>query len=610
MHTLHRPLLTCRIKQYSAPLVVAHRASVNIAIRAYATEAPRPSNGDEKTEKDVEDKEDKGTASPYHKGFEHFFKPGQSATADKEAGAKNDGKEESEKKAADEDVPDPEKPNSSNTKRQAPQPGSMGGGGGNPTFGQVIMGTILVMGVWRVLLPPDSTREITWQEFRTAFLDRGVVEKLTVVNRSRVRVALRPEKSSSSMGDSTDSGARQTVFYFSIGSVEAFERRLDEAQRELSIPSAQRIPVAYHEEMSLVNTFLSFLPTLLLIGAVYWFSKRGMSSGGANPFGIGRSKAKLYNQETEIKINFRDVAGMDEAKEEVMEFVKFLKEPGRFEKLGAKIPRGAILSGPPGTGKTLLAKATAGEAGVPFLSVSGSEFVEMFVGVGASRVRDLFARARKDAPCIIFVDEIDAIGKARARGGVMGGNDERETTLNQLLVEMDGFSTSEHVVVLAGTNRPDVLDPALLRPGRFDRHITIDRPDLEGRKQIFMVHLKRIKTEVNLKDLADRLAVLTPGFSGADIANCANESALIAARYHAKSVELVHFEQAIERVIAGLEKKSRVLSKEEKNTVAHHEAGHAVAGWFLKFVDPLLKVSIIPRAQALGYASYLPKVSK
>ena len=342
---------------------------MDIAIRAYATEVPRPSNGDGKKEKkDVEGKEDKEQASPYHKGFEHFFRPGgrrPAAAADKEAGAKNEQKDEDDKKAADEDVPDPEKPNPNNTKRQAPQPGSMGGGGGNPSFGQVVMGTILVMGVWRVLLPPDSAREITWQEFRTAFLDRGVVEKLTVVNRSRVRVTLRPEKSSP-MGDNTDNGTRQTIFYFSIGSVEAFERRLDEAQRELRIPSAQRIPVAYHEEVSLLNTFLSFLPTLLLIGAVYWFSKRGMSSGGANPFGIGRSKAKLYNQETEIKINFRDVAGMDEAKEEVMEFVKFLKEPATFEKLGAKIPRGAILSGPPGTGKTLLAKATAGEAGVPF----------------------------------------------------------------------------------------------------------------------------------------------------------------------------------------------------------------------------------------------------
>lgn len=312
-----------------------------------------------------------------------------------------------------------------------------------------------------------------------------------------------------------------------------------------------------------------------------------------------------------------------------MEFVKFLQDPKKYEKLGAKIPRGAILSGPPGTGKTLLAKATAGEAGVPFLSVSGSEFVEMFVGVGASRVRDLFKTARDMAPAIIFVDEIDAIGKERGNGR-MGGNDERENTLNQLLVEMDGFDTTDHVVVLAGTNRPDILDKALLRPGRFDRHISIDVPDVEGRKEIFKVHLNKLKLQavedidIKQKDvdfakfqqlknnaieqLAGRLAALTPGFAGADIANCANEGALIAARENALAVDVHHFEQAIERVVAGLEKKSRILAPEEKKTVAYHEAGHAICGWFLEYADPLVKVSIIPRGQgALGYAQYLPK---
>lgn len=293
-----------------------------------------------------------------------------------------------------------------------------------------------------------------------------------------------------------------------------------------------------------------------------------------------------------------------------MEFVKFLKDPTKYEKLGAKIPRGAILSGPPGTGKTLLAKATAGEASVPFLSVSGSEFVEMFVGVGSSRVRDLFQSAKKNAPCIIFIDEIDAIGKSRAKGGGFGGNDERESTLNQLLVEMDGFGTNEHIVILAGTNRPDVLDPALLRPGRFDRHIAIDRPDVSGRKGIFMVHLRPLKLEVdlgkNMQALAHKLAVLTPGFSGADIANVCNEAALHAARKASESVQSVDFDTAIERVIVGLEKKSRVLSPEEKKTVAYHEAGHAVCGWFLEHADPLLKVSIIPRGVgALGYAQVI-----
>lgn len=293
-----------------------------------------------------------------------------------------------------------------------------------------------------------------------------------------------------------------------------------------------------------------------------------------------------------------------------MEFVKFLKEPGKYEKLGAKIPRGAILSGPPGTGKTLLAKATAGEASVPFLSVSGSEFVEMFVGVGSSRVRDLFASAKKNAPCIIFIDEIDAIGKSRGKSASFGGNDERESTLNQLLVEMDGFGTDEHIVVLAGTNRPDVLDPALMRPGRFDRHITIDRPDVSGRKGIFMVHLKPLRLAPEISDmpvLAQKLGVLTPGFSGADIANVCNEAALHAARRGHEYVTEVDFESAIERVIAGLERKSRVLSPEEKKIVAYHEAGHAVCGWFLQYADPLLKVSIIPRGVgALGYAQYLP----
>lgn len=288
-----------------------------------------------------------------------------------------------------------------------------------------------------------------------------------------------------------------------------------------------------------------------------------------------------------------------------MEFVKFLKEPTKYEKLGAKIPRGAILSGPPGTGKTLLAKATAGEAGVPFLSVSGSEFVEMFVGVGPSRVRDLFASAKKHAPCIIFVDEIDAIGKARGKGGNFGGNDERESTLNQLLVEMDGFGTAEHIVVLAGTNRPDVLDPALLRPGRFDRHIAVDRPDISGRRQIFAVHLRPLLlgAKISIESMAQKLSVLTPGFSGADIANVCNEAALHAARRAATAVDEIDFDTAIERVLVGLERKSRVLSKEEKKTVAYHEAGHAVCGWYLEHADPLLKVSIIPRGVgALGYA--------
>ena len=449
-----------------------------------------------------------------------------------------------------------------------------------------------------------SSREITWQEFRTAFLDKGLVDKLVVVNRQKVRVKLHSNATGQMYPAAALTGAE---YYFSIGSVEAFERKLDEAQKELGIPSHERIPVAYHDEISALGTALNFAPTILFAGLLLYMSRRAGGGAGGGPggiFSIGKSRARMFNKDTDVRVKFKDVAGMDEAKEEIMEFVKFLKEPLRYEKLGAKIPRGAILSGPPGTGKTLLAKATAGEASVPFLSVSGSEFVEMFVGVGSSRVRDLFASAKKHAPCIIFIDEIDAIGKSRGKGSGMGGNDERESTLNQLLVEMDGFGTSEHIVVLAGTNRPDVLDPALMRPGRFDRHIAIDRPDVSGRKGIFKVHLGPLRLSDQLPEsLAQKLAVLTPGFSGADIANVCNEAALHAARHSSEFVEERDFESAIERVIAGLERKSRVLSPEEKKTVAYHEAGHAVCGWFLEHADPLLKVSIIPRGVgALGYA--------
>lgn len=474
--------------------------------------------------------------------------------------------------------------------------------------GTIIMSSLISYYIYSTLFPGESSRDITWQEFRTTFFDKGLVEKLTVINRNRVRVELHRE-ALKNMYPQSPAIDPKFHYYFSIGSVEAFERRLDEAHAELGISSSERIPVAYSDEMPLSAAIFSFGPTILFVGALFWLSRRAASGAGGQSgiFGIGKSRAKRFNHETDIKTKFADVAGMDEAKLEIMEFVSFLKDPSKYQSLGAKIPRGAILSGPPGTGKTLLAKATAGESGVPFFSVSGSEFVEMFVGVGPSRVRDLFTNARKNTPCIIFIDEIDAIGKARAKSNFGGGNDERESTLNQILTEMDGFNTSEQVVVLAGTNRPDVLDKALMRPGRFDRHISIDRPTMDGRKQIFKVHLKKIVTSVDINYLTGRLSALTPGFSGADIANCVNEAALIAARANATTVAMTHFEQAIERVIGGLEKKSLVLSPEEKKTVAYHEAGHAICGWFLKYADPLLKVSIIPRGQgALGYAQYLP----
>ncbi|ORX61617.1 ATP-dependent metallopeptidase Hfl [Hesseltinella vesiculosa] len=533
------------------------------------------------------------------KGFERFFdKKGNKKQPDPSWA---DRAAEQQRQKTTDSIPKP--PRSSNS-----GPGNGGNQGSNmpPDINQRLLWTTALgsLALYSLLTPPENLRELTWQSFRVLFLDKGLVDHLEVLNRNRVRVYLRPEASAAGANS-------HAVFYFSIGSVDAFERQVKEAQDELEIPASERIPVSYHDTISVLGTFLQFAPTLMLIGVFMYMARRGaggMGGPGGGIFGIGKSKARMFNRESDIKVTFKDVAGADEAKEEIMEFVKFLKHPAAYERLGASIPKGAILSGPPGTGKTLLAKATAGEAGVPFFSVSGSEFVEMFVGVGPSRVRDLFATAKKNAPCIIFIDEIDAIGKTRGKGGQMGGNDERESTLNQLLVEMDGFSSDDHVVVLAGTNRQDVLDPALLRPGRFDRHIHVDRPDISGRAQIFKVHLKPIKTNEDVEALSKKLAALTPGFSGADIHNVCNEAALIAARNQKDAVTNDDFEKAIERVIGGLEKKSQILSPQEKKIVAYHEAGHAVAGWYLQYADPLLKVSIIPRGSAaLGYAQYLPK---
>lgn len=386
---------------------------------------------------------------------------------------------------------------------------------------QSVLIILLSLWLWDTFVSGGNQEEVTWQEMRADFLDKGLVKKFVVVG-GQVRAELHPEAQ-------PPNGSRKT-YYFTIGSVDAFERNLAEAQNELGIPSSQRIPVSYESGgSSLGNMFLAFGPTLLFIGLILWTQRSmGAGRGGGGMFNFGKSKAKKFNAESAVKVKFSDVAGLEEAKIEIMEFVSFLKQPQKFEKLGAKIPRGAILAGPPGTGKTLLAKATAGESGVPFFSVSGSEFVEMFVGVGPSRVRDLFAEGRKNAPCIIFIDEIDAIGRARQESGRgFGGNDEREATLNQILTEMDGFNTREQVVVLAGTNRADVLDKALMRPGRFDRHIYIDRPTMKGRKEIFDVYLKKIVTNEDKEHLIGRLSTLTPGFSGADIANVVNEAALI-----------------------------------------------------------------------------------
>jgi AFG3 family protein len=400
-------------------------------------------------------------------------------------------------------------------------------------------------------------------------------------------------------------------FHLEIGDLEMFEKNLIALQTTHNIAPEQMVQLDYETRTSFLSSpLVQILGPLLLIAALWFFIMNKMSGGngpGAQLFNIGRSKATLFGKDKDGKVNitFQDVAGLDEAKEEVMEVVDFLRKPDKYTALGGKIPKGVLLVGPPGTGKTLLAKAVAGEAGVPFFSISGSDFVEMFVGVGASRVRDLFNQARAKAPCIVFIDEIDAIGRARGRN-TMNSNDERENTLNQLLVEMDGFSTDKGVILMAATNRADVLDSALMRPGRFDRQIEVDRPDLKGREQIFAVHLKNIVVSDEVIPLT--LAEMTPGFAGADIANICNESALVAARRNKSAVDLDDFNFALDRVIGGLEKKNKLISPEEKQVIAYHEAGHAICGWFLEHASPLVKVTIVPRGSStLGYAQYLPK---
>ncbi len=394
-------------------------------------------------------------------------------------------------------------------------------------------------------------------------------------------------------------------YILKIPSAQVFNDNFKEIQK--SIPEDLRIGYETSERFDLASIIINWGGLIVTI-LIFWLFFRRMpgGSGGGGIFSIGKSKAKLFDSSDKDKITFKSVAGLTEAKEEVKEIVDFLKNPEKFTNLGGKIPKGALLVGPPGTGKTLLAKAVAGEADVPFFSLAGSDFVEMFVGIGSARVRDLFKQAKDKAPCIIFIDEIDAIGRTRSNGQMPGGNDERENTLNALLVEMDGFSTNSGIIILAATNRPEVLDQALLRPGRFDRQISIDKPDLKGREAIFRVHTKPLKVSKSVK--CKRLSEQTPGFAGAEIANVCNEAALIAARKNKKSIDMQDFQDAIDRVIGGLEKKDKIISPYEKEIVATHEAGHAVAGWFLEHADPLVKVSIVPRGiAALGYAQYLPK---
>jgi cell division protease FtsH len=461
----------------------------------------------------------------------------------------------------------------------------------------------------------SSTAKTTPNEFKQMIL-RGDVEKYTVIsNRNIVKVYLNPA-SIDNYRARLKTGLNGKVspdgphFYFKYSG--DFEKQMADFYVQNGKPSVnQQVPYDVDQERDWFGGALQFLLPLLLFIALWILLMRkmgGSGGGGGGPggiFNIGKSRATLFDKGTKVNITFADVAGLDEAKVEVMEIVDFLKNPKKYTSLGGKIPKGALLIGPPGTGKTLLAKAMAGEAQVPFFSMSGSDFVELFVGVGASRVRDLFKQAREKAPCIIFIDEIDAIGRARGKN-VMMSNDERESTLNQLLVEMDGFGTDTGIIVLAATNRPDVLDTALLRPGRFDRQISIDKPDLKGREAIFKVHLKPIKISKTLD--IHKLAEQTPGFAGADIANVCNEAALIAARKGKDAVEMEDFQDAVDRVIGGLEKKSKIILPEEKKIIAYHEAGHAICGWYLEHAYPLLKVTIVPRGTAaLGYAQYTPK---
>ena len=456
-----------------------------------------------------------------------------------------------------------------------------------------------------------GTEEIGFSEF-TEYAEAGDVERVLVIsNLNTAQVFLNEEALSQDRHrELKDKGvnAERPAYTFNVGSADIFADDLRELNKTLA--EDDQIDIRYEERRNWLGLLLSYaLPILLLLG-LWLLIMRRVGGGGGGPgaqiFNIGKSKATLFDQNAKVNVTFADVAGLEEAKEEVVEVVDFLKNPKKYTSLGGKIPKGVLLVGPPGTGKTLLAKAVAGEAGVPFFTMSGSDFVEMFVGVGASRVRDLFKQAREKAPCIIFIDEIDAIGRSRGKGQMQGGNDERENTLNQLLVEMDGFSTDAGVILMAATNRPDVLDSALLRPGRFDRQIGVDRPDLQGREAIFKVHLKNIKTTSEIK--AQVLAEMTPGFAGAEIANVCNEAALVAARRNKSAVDMDDFNHALDRVIGGLEKKNKLISPQEKEIIAYHEAGHAVCGWFLEHASPLVKVTIVPRGiGTLGYAQYLPK---
>ena len=454
------------------------------------------------------------------------------------------------------------------------------------------------------------TKKVSYSEFKQ-YIEKGYAEKIVSYDNNKVEMTVIPDSAACIFGESiaekTEKANQSVMLVSESASRDSFDEFISEQQEKGNFSGE----LIYQKADRFFSNFLwNVLPLLLLIAMYIFFIRRmsgggGGTGGGGGVFSVGKSRAQLFEKDKADRITFKDVAGQAEAKQEVEEIVEFLKNPGKYTELGGKIPKGALLVGPPGTGKTLLAKAVAGEANVPFFSLSGSDFVEMFVGVGASRVRDLFRQAKEKAPCIIFIDEIDAVGRARGKNPAMGGNDERESTLNQLLTEMDGFGTNSGVIILAATNRIDILDKALLRAGRFDRQIHVDLPDLNERKEVFGVHLRPLKLHPNVD--VDLLARQTPGFSGADIANVCNEAALIAARHGKNAVDKDDFLAAVDRIVGGLEKKTKVLTQEEKHTIALHEAGHATLSWFLEWADPLIKVTIVPRGNALGAAWYLPE---
>ena len=490
---------------------------------------------------------------------------------------------------------------------------NQGGSSNKPKFNfywlYIVLAFIILI---TYFFPKTDIKRTQWDQVKEMIV-KGDVDRFVVIkNQEIVEVYLKPE-AAKALTDGQKDKLVQTPkggphYYFEMSESSFLQERRNFQEDNPQFKDQLRYQIEERHEY--LKEILGYLLPLVLIVLVWIFIMRRLGGGaggaGGQIFNIGKSRAQLFDKDTKVNVTFKDVAGLEEAKVEIMEIVDFLKNPKKYTDLGGKIPKGALLVGPPGTGKTLLAKAVAGEANVPFFSLSGSDFVEMFVGVGASRVRDLFRQAKEKSPCIIFIDEIDAIGRARGKNLVQGANDERENTLNQLLTEMDGFSTNSGVIILAATNRPDILDSALLRPGRFDRQITIDKPDIVGREAIFKVHLKPVKIGKDVD--AHKLAVQTPGFAGAEIANVCNEAALIAARKNKTTVDMQDFQDAIDRVIGGLEKKNKIISPDEKKIVAYHEAGHAVTGWFLQHAAPLVKVSIVPRGvAALGYAQYLPK---